>query len=68
MKIDTTTARAANLNSKDIGKWIVWQADPGVCLGIGDTRELAIANAIECGCEASTVEDDTEIEMLDIVE
>ena len=66
MKINITTARAANLNEQDNGKWIVWQAEPGVCLGIGNTRDAAINNAIECGCDRETVEDDVEIGVLEV--
>jgi hypothetical protein len=64
--LDITTARAANLSEQDNGKWIVWQDDPGVCLGIGDTRDAAIDDAVECGCDRETVEDGVEIGVLEI--
>jgi hypothetical protein len=44
----------------------VWQDDPGVCLGIGDTRDAAIDDAVECGCDRETVEDGVEIGVLEI--
>ena len=69
IKLDMTTARAANLTADDNGQWIVWQADPGVCLGIGATRDEAITDAIRCGvAEHQIDDDDIAIDTLSIVD
>jgi len=58
IRLDSKTAEAANLKISDNGRWIVWQNDPGVCLGIGDTDDEARKNAIECGVSPNQIDDD----------
>ena len=67
--LDIVTANAANLHMSDNGQWIVWQEDPGVCLGIGATEDEARADAIKCGVGADHInDDDLEIDILEIVQ
>lgn len=67
---DDATLRAYSLDETDIGRYAVIQ-DGIACLGVGDTREDALADAARCNsgepveeCEA---DDETRVEVVQIV-